>query len=257
MAHFRDQKQYFMQICAQPDWARAFAEAITDAAGAKAAVNPLLALLNRPDCRWQAVFALSLCLPLMAGENMESARIFMRRLMWSLNEESGNLGWGIPEAMGAILARSPELTKEYGRVFLSYGYETGKDDNFLDHAPLRRGVYWGIGRLAEASPEAALPALPHLVAALKDDDRFICAMAAWALDGLAAGVPDADFKEAKNAESWQAAANALEHERKSRSLSGQADAETELLDRDTIITRPLSNILESALEHINSRLERT
>lgn len=254
MAHFRNQKQRFMRICAQENWMHVFSEEITDAAGARTAINPLLALLNRPECRWQAVFSLSLCLPLIAEENMESARVFMRRLMWSLNEESGNLGWGIPEAMGAILARSPALTKEYGRIFLSYGYETGKDDNFLDHAPLRRGVYWGIGRLAEASPEAAKPALPHLVAALGDGDLLICAMAAWALGKLAAGVPDEEFAPPLGAESWLAAQSALEREEKARSHSGQMHIEVELLEGETIVSRPLADILKSTTEAIHRRL---
>jgi hypothetical protein len=39
----------------------------------------------------------------LADKDMESARVIMRRLMWSLNDESGGIGWGAPEAMGEIV----------------------------------------------------------------------------------------------------------------------------------------------------------
>ena len=40
----------------------------------------------------------------LADSDMEAARVIMRRLMWNLNDESGGIGWGSPEAMGEILA---------------------------------------------------------------------------------------------------------------------------------------------------------
>jgi len=57
---------------------------------------------------------------------MESARVIMRRLMWSLNDESGGIGWGAPEAMGEIMARHEQLTKEYSAILGSYIREDGK-----------------------------------------------------------------------------------------------------------------------------------
>ena len=49
----------------------------------------------------------------MGQKNMEKARIVMRRIMWNLNDESGGIGWGSPEAMGEILCQSPELALEF------------------------------------------------------------------------------------------------------------------------------------------------
>jgi len=40
----------------------------------------------------------------LTEKEMESARVIMRRLMWSLNDESGDIGWGAPEAMAEIIA---------------------------------------------------------------------------------------------------------------------------------------------------------
>ena len=70
------------------------------------AVSPLIAALSHAggNVKWHAVSALGLVMAALATEDMEAARNIMRRLMWSLNDESGNMGWGIPEAMAEIMA---------------------------------------------------------------------------------------------------------------------------------------------------------
>ena len=40
----------------------------------------------------------------LAGQDMEEARELMRRLMWSLNDESGSSGWGAGWGTGAPIA---------------------------------------------------------------------------------------------------------------------------------------------------------
>lgn len=209
MSRFRQEKARLAVLCAQAGWMQALEGALRSVAAARAALNPLLSLLNRPELRFQAAYGLGLAVPRMAQDNMESARVVMRRLMWSLNEESGNLGWGAPLAMGCILAGSTALAREYARIFISYGYETGTDDNFIDHAPLRREIYWGVGQLAGSNPAAALPALPHLAAALADADAGVRAMAAWALARLAEHAP-AGAAAAPGREAWQPALEAVE-----------------------------------------------
>lgn len=219
MAKFKIQKAFFTQICLQQDWKQGleavFAEKKPPCADtaeinqalptAKEAVNALLALLPRPELRWQAAYGLGLAVSRLATQEREEARVIMRRLMWSLNEESGNIGWGIPEAMGCILAHSPAMAKEYARIFLSYGYETGKDDNYLDFAALRAGVYWGVGYLALHSRDEALPALGQLGRELLDDNAEVAGMAAFALASLAKGAKPET--EAGQTALWQVALN--------------------------------------------------
>jgi hypothetical protein len=124
----------------------------------------------------------------IAREAPEEARVIMRRFMWHMNEESGNLGWGVPESMAETLARSASLAKEFSRVLLSYIRDTGREDNFVGHAPLRRSCYWAAGRLLQARPEFAPIALPPLRAGLRDEDISCRGMAAWAF--AQTGVPD-------------------------------------------------------------------
>ncbi len=85
----------------------------------------------------------------ISGTSMEKARIILRRLMWNLNDESGGIGWGSPEAMGEILSKSPELAGEFKSIMFSY-LDTG--GNHIEHEILQRGVLWGIGTYLEATP---------------------------------------------------------------------------------------------------------
>lgn len=99
--------------------------------------------------RWRAISALGAMVAQLADEEMEAARIVIRRFMWSLNDESGGIGWGAPEAMAECLARHPVLAEEYAHILVAFMREEGF---FLEYPPLQQGLMWGIGRLAEARP---------------------------------------------------------------------------------------------------------
>jgi hypothetical protein len=114
-------------------------------------VNPLFSFLlsNDEKVRWRAVTAMGAVMEIMARRDMEGARVVMRRLMWSLNDESGGIGWGAPEVMGEAMARHGSLANEYASILVSYSYEKG---NFLEYEVLQRGVLWGLVRLARVRP---------------------------------------------------------------------------------------------------------
>ncbi|MBW2196206.1 MAG: HEAT repeat domain-containing protein, partial [Deltaproteobacteria bacterium] len=73
---------------------------------ARQVINPLFSSLlsSKEQTKWRAVTAMGAVVANLAEQDMESARVIMRRLMWSLNDESGGIGWGAPEAMGEIIA---------------------------------------------------------------------------------------------------------------------------------------------------------
>jgi len=156
--------------------------AVLDDLPAASLTGPLLSSLLSPAplVRWRAATALGRSVARMAGERLEDGRNVMRRFMWSLNEESGAIGWGVPEAMAETLAHSEPLAVEFSRIYLSYVRDLDKDCTYIDHAPLRRGVYWGIARLAKTRPQLARPAAPDLLDGLSDCDpesRGYCALA--------------------------------------------------------------------------------
>lgn len=114
-------------------------------------INPLLGLLFRKDdpVQQRAISAIGMTTAQLAESDIKSARVIMRRLMWSLNDESGGIGWGAPEAMGEIMARHPRLAEEYHHILLSY---IAPDKNYLELDELRFEALNGIRRLSAARP---------------------------------------------------------------------------------------------------------
>jgi hypothetical protein len=82
--------------------------------------------------------------------------------MWSLNDESGGIGWGAPEAMGEAMAKHPRIAEEYGSILCSYIIPSDGPDNYLEYTPLRQGAYWGLARLAQTKPEHVLSCRTNL-----------------------------------------------------------------------------------------------
>jgi hypothetical protein len=146
----------------------------------KEIINSLLSCIQSQEDRvkWAAVAALGVSVAELAEKDMESGRVIMRRLMWNLNDESGGIGWGSPEAMGEIEACHRGLAEEFGSILLSYCREDG---NYLEYEPLQRGLLWGIGRLAQAWPDIASPALPLLLPYLSSSDPIVRGHGARAL----------------------------------------------------------------------------
>ncbi len=141
------------------------------------AVNPLFSFFYHQDemIRWRAIVAMGEVVSQLAVIDLESARVVMRRLMWNLNDESGGIGWGSPEAMGEILARSQLLADEFAHILVSYIRE---DMNYLEHEKLQQGVLWGLARLAEIRPNLIRSAGPYLVPYMNASDPIKRGLAA-------------------------------------------------------------------------------
>ncbi len=150
---------------------------------ARQAVNPLFLLLCSMDerIRWNAVTLMGAVVCTLAEQELESARVVMRRCMWNLNDESGGIGWGCPEAMGEIMARNSDLAEQYRCILLSY---IQPDGNFLEHEDLQRGALWGVGRLAHARPSLLKGAAPYLYPFMQSDNGILRGLAVWAVGPL-------------------------------------------------------------------------
>jgi len=160
----------------------------------KDVIHALFSAICRPEepLRWHAVQAMGVSVSRLADTDMEAARIVVRRLLWSLNDESGGIGWGAPEALAEIMSQHQRLAGEYVHMLISYmrddGLELCQEGNFLEHAVLQRGLLWGIGRLARVRPEilrehgVAADLLPYL----DSDDHVVRGLAARALGLLPA-----------------------------------------------------------------------
>jgi hypothetical protein len=138
-------------------------------------------------CKWHAVSAFGIVVPNIVETDIESARIIMRRFLWSLNDESGGIGWGAPEAMGEVMACSQVLFNEYSQLLVSYLREDGpelfQDGNYLELPALQQGVLWSVGRLLVTQKKSmlALGIVAELPKYLISEDPIVRALAAWCL----------------------------------------------------------------------------
>jgi hypothetical protein len=118
----------------------------------KKLINVLISLLYTSDklVKERTVLALGYVVSNITDRDLEYARTVMRRLMLSLTEESGGIGWGAPEAMGEIMARNFKLAQEYHQMLISYTIGGG---NELEFEELQKDVIAGLQRLAGTYPE--------------------------------------------------------------------------------------------------------
>lgn len=161
-------------------------------------VNPLFSALYRPEerLRWQTVTLFGEVLARLADKNMEAARNVMRRYIWSLNDESGGIGWGAPEAMAEGIFHHDRLCEEYMHMLLSYMQPDGplahQDGNYLELPALQRGLLWGIARVAEKRAELLLKknVMPDIMRYMKSEDAVVRAFAVRALGLLGDGAAE-------------------------------------------------------------------
>ncbi|MCX7821880.1 MAG: hypothetical protein N2260_00360 [Syntrophobacterales bacterium] len=112
-------------------------------------LSPIVSFLSSPDsiAKWGAVTLIGRLVSQQANSDMEWARTVMRRFMWYLNDESGGIGWGVPEAMGEVLRHHHGLALEYGKILWSY---IDPEGNHLENDDLVEGALWGIARMVTA-----------------------------------------------------------------------------------------------------------
>ena len=185
MANFKTLKEDFATFLPQDDWRERLEPYL--GLSLRKILGPLFSLLLAPEplLRWRAVSGFGVVAARLAEQDLESARVVLRRLMWNLNEESGAIGWGAPESMGESLARSPRLALEFNRILISYAQEPESGDgNFLDHEPLRQGAYWGMARLAEVRPELVAAGLTTFLGLSGGGDTLNRALGVWGLGSV-------------------------------------------------------------------------
>jgi hypothetical protein len=89
---------------------------------------------------WRAIEAMGKAAGAVAERDPSTVRNIVQRLLWSMGEESGGIGWSAAEMLGEIVINTPETCRDIPPILLSFKDE----ESFLS------GVLWSIGRIAEA-----------------------------------------------------------------------------------------------------------
>lgn len=165
MPHFRSLKSLIRNWLHSPEWSESspLPAGLVEETSPITLVNPLFACLTEGgETAARAAFALGPVMAALYEDSPEDAKNVVRRFMWHMNEESGNIGWGIPEAFAETLVCCRPLAETFHRVLLHYIYDApeGKSTNYCDHAPLRLSCYRAVARLLEARPEYVAESLP-------------------------------------------------------------------------------------------------
>lgn len=154
-------------------------QSITRLAGQHPRVLSFLTALtydHDPQISWRAVEAIGLAAARVADNDPERVRIHLRRMQWLLNDESGGIGWRLPEAMGEIIRNRPDRFREFVPIVISLF-----DMEEEDVVRFRPGILWAVGRLGQVIPQDVRPAIPWIVPCLNDPNPQTRGMAVWCL----------------------------------------------------------------------------
>jgi len=111
---------------------------------------------------WRAIKAVGLVARELIKNDYEFLREAVRKLLWSLSDESGGIGWSAPEILGEIVAVDPQRFSDIIPLIAGvYGIE---EDVF------RPGVVYALGRIAGVSPELVMPHRRIIFSALSGPD---------------------------------------------------------------------------------------
>lgn len=132
-------------------------------------VNTVNRLLydDDPLVRWRAVKALGW----LAAHDYFLLDKVIGRLVYTLNEDSGSIGWMTPQALGEICAADPDLVEDFFPIVLSS----------IKVEVFRAGVIWAVGRVAPSRPDLVEDTGPALLVALTDPNPEVRGLACWAL----------------------------------------------------------------------------
>jgi hypothetical protein len=111
---------------------------------------------------WRAIKAVGLAAKELIKADYEYLRETVRKLLWSVSDESGGIGWSAPEIIGEIVAVDPQRFSDIIPLLAGvYGIE---EDVF------RPGVVYALGRIAGVSPELVMPHRGIIFSALSGAD---------------------------------------------------------------------------------------
>jgi hypothetical protein len=100
------------------------------------------------DEKWRAVQRIGALCADTRLVPLKTLKELLRDFAWLLSDESGAVPYGVPEAMGEILARRRELLSSHLPPLLALLAEAER----FQTGPVLDGVLWAIGRVAGAEP---------------------------------------------------------------------------------------------------------
>lgn len=114
---------------------------------------------------WRAIKAIGLAAKELVKTDYDFLREACRKLLWSLSDESGGIGWAAPEILGEIVSADPERFSDIIPLIAEvYGVE---------EQVFRPGVVYAISRIAETAPEKVVQYQQIIIDSLRDNNPLL------------------------------------------------------------------------------------
>ena len=114
---------------------------------------------------WRAIRVIGLAARELVRTDAEFLRETCRKLLWSLTDESGGIGWSAPEILGEIVSSEPRRFPDIIPILVG-AYEVEED-------VFRAGVVYALGRVAGVAPELAANYQKIIVQSLSDKEPLV------------------------------------------------------------------------------------
>jgi len=114
---------------------------------------------------WRAIKAVGLVARVLVKSDYEFLRDACRKLLWSLSDESGGIGWSAPEMLGEIVSADPYRFADIVPL-IAQVYD-------IEEEVFRAGVLYALGRVAETGPEQVTHHQKIIILSLVDRDPLV------------------------------------------------------------------------------------
>jgi len=121
--------------------------------------------------RWHAIDSLGVVSGAIADRDPAEIRELIRKFLWSMTEESGNVNHHAPEAVAEIIYNRPKLYTDLAPMMITLS---------IDEEVFQPGMLWAVGRLAGKVPYI-IEILNRIISFLSDKNPISRGNAAWAL----------------------------------------------------------------------------
>jgi hypothetical protein len=153
--------------------ARSYAEITEMARRDKGVIRRLISLAYDKDdvMGWRAIEAMGYVAGELSKQRIDIVRDTIRRLLWSMGEESGGIGWSAAEMIGEIVRSNPDQFTDIVPIVWS----------FHEEEMFRAGTVWAMGRIASVRPDLVKFILKDIQGMLTDKNPAVRGYAAWVI----------------------------------------------------------------------------
>jgi len=123
---------------------------------------------------WRSIEVIGILSGHIAKIDSEIVRNMVGRLLWMIRDESGGIGWSVPEILGEIVRNNPELCADIAPIIAS----------FHEEKMLTPGVLWALSRMGKLNPDTVDHAIPIIRSYISDNNIKNRCYAAKALGEL-------------------------------------------------------------------------